>query len=99
MTEHPGAIKSVSNDGVKTTIELRADQGTLAGELHMDYGSAVLVRLGNFDYPLDPTSTEDVCPRNPARLESNSSLTSNIELDSEFMVPGDDFNGNVKPQT
>lgn len=96
MTERPGAIKGVSNEGVNTTIGLRADQRTLADELLAEYGSNLHIRLGNFDYPLNPKSTENVCPENPARPEPNESLTSSIELESEFIVPGDDFRGIVK---
>lgn len=94
-TEQPGVLRSTNSDGQATIVTLRADQQALADELLGTYGSAVHVRLGNFDYPLDPSTATDVCPAIAEWPHATDELTATVTLTNDTVAPGADFTGTL----
>ncbi len=95
MTGQPGIVRSATNDGRTTTVTLRADQQALADEFLATFGSAVRVRLGNFDYPLDPSTATDVCPAAAEWPHATDELAASLTLTTDTVAPGADFTGTL----
>jgi hypothetical protein len=90
-----GVLISATSDGEATIVTLRADQQALADELLATFGSAVHVRLGNFDYPLDPSTATNVCPRVAEWPHATDDLAATLTLATDTVAPGADFTGTL----
>ena len=104
MTDRsPGAVKgSGPSDGVMG-VQLRADQESLAADLHQRYGEAVSLSVGLFPYPLgrDLTRIERLRRpdrerhRPPAKRISIPGVSARLDLVTPVLRPGEDGRGRI----
>jgi hypothetical protein len=102
-TDYRESFLGWGQSGDAIDIGLCADQESLAARLHVDYGSAVDITVGNFQYPPDspPRSSwrRPQFPVTSTRPKQNEAIIPNLEvalhLSSPTVLAGKNGGGNV----
>jgi hypothetical protein len=76
----------------KERATLRADQEQVAEGLVRRFGDRIELKVGLFDYPLDPSETS-LCPGPMTLFNSTPGLSASLKLRTKTVRSGQDFDG------